>query len=85
MALPEHREKMASIKVEVISDENRKNAIHFQIEDPGEGFNHKKYKTIDEDRLFDNHGRGIAVGATLAFDKLLYNDKGNIVTAIVKF
>jgi len=32
-----------------------------EIEDQGSGFDFQRYLRIDEDRLFDNHGRGIAI------------------------
>lgn len=33
---------------------------------------------LDEKRVFDPHGRGIAMANMLSFDSLTYNDKGNM-------
>jgi len=81
--LQENQEKKATIKVEVIFDKSGQKTIRFQIQDPGDGFDHKKYRTISEDRLFDSHGRGVVISVS-SFDELIYNEKGNMVTAVIK-
>ncbi len=81
--LPQNKDKTATIRFECVKSEGQAE-IHFIITDPGDGFDHKKYQSIDESRLFDNHGRGIAISAISTFDELIYNEKGNQVTAIVK-
>ncbi len=57
----------------------------FVIEDQGSGFNYKKFTDKkDSDESLDDllaHGRGIAMTKN-AFDKISYNDKGNIVTLV---
>ncbi|MGE0109952.1 MAG: response regulator, partial [Bdellovibrionales bacterium] len=58
--------------------------LYLNIRDPGEGFDWKKYIQIDPSRSLDNHGRGIALAASVSFDRILYNDKGNEVTAYVR-
>lgn len=47
------------------------------IEDQGNGFDYQKYLTLDEDRVFDVHGRGIAIANMHVH--LEYLDKGNRV------
>ncbi len=63
-----------------ISDEE----IELTIIDQGEGFRCENYLEIDPCRLFDAHGRGIAVAKSLSFDELEYIGKGNQVRAVVK-
>lgn len=84
LSLPSNIHKYATITMEVHHTDNQIDYIQYQIEDPGNGFDHEKYRVIDQERVFDNHGRGIAMGAGLVFDELIYNEKGNQVTAIVK-
>ncbi len=75
---PLYREK----KVTVILT---RKAGEFQvgIRDEGHGFEWQKYLEVDENRALDNHGRGIAMANMLSFDQLVYNEKGNSVTAII--
>ncbi len=53
------------------------------IEDQGRGFDHKKYLDFDEARVFDNHGRGIAM-ASSAMD-IQYLGNGNKVVVTIPF
>ena len=39
---------------------------------------------FDPSRATHNHGRGIAMANMIAFDRLLYNEQGNQVTAIME-
>lgn len=55
--------------------------ILVEIEDQGPGFDFLKYMTFDETRVFDTHGRGIAM-ATNALG-VQYLDKGNRVRVTV--
>jgi len=80
--LPEHQDKKAKIRVDVLLNEAGEKSIQFQIEDPGEGFDHEKYRAVSEERMFDNHGKGIAM-TVMIFDKLVFNGKGNVVTAFI--
>lgn len=79
LLLPENKEKFV-----FISFEKTKNEIIIKIEDQGDGFNWKKYLNLDHDRLSDYHGRGIFMAKNLAFDKLEYIGKGNIVKITIK-
>ncbi|MCX6144299.1 MAG: ATP-binding protein, partial [Ignavibacteriales bacterium] len=56
LALPENEKKYAMVRM-------RKEGtnLRVEIEDEGPGFDFERFMHIDEARLFDNHGRGIAV------------------------
>lgn len=56
--------------------------VTLRIEDEGRGFDSSKYMEIDPARALDPHGRGIAQANKISFDRIEYNDKGNIVTAV---
>lgn len=47
------------------------------IEDQGEGFDYDKYLQFDDSRIFDNHGRGIAIANS--YLNIKYLEKGNKV------
>ena len=75
---PEYRDRQVTVIFE------RKNDTYYlQITDQGEGFNWKGYMKFDPSRATHNHGRGIAMANMIAFDRLLYNEQGNQVTAIM--
>ena len=56
--------------------------VRIYVKDQGEGFNYKKYLELDEERVFDSHGRGIAMSKMLYFDDLTYFGKGNEVEVV---
>ncbi len=58
------------------ADEN----IIITIKDQGKGFDWRNYIEISSNRLSDSHGRGIAFAAMMAFNKIEYNEIGNMVT-----
>ncbi|MBF0288754.1 MAG: response regulator [SAR324 cluster bacterium] len=58
--------------------------IRLHIQDQGQGFDFKKYLSFDKNRIFDNHGRGIAMSKTQFFDDVHYIGCGNEVEALVK-
>jgi phosphoserine phosphatase RsbU/P len=78
LAAPEHRDKRA----EVLFARNAE-AIVVTITDCGPGFDWQRYLTISLDRLFDAHGRGIAMANMMSFDRLEYLSPGNRVVATV--
>ncbi len=78
LALPENKEKF----VNVTFKRNKKN-ITIIIRDQGEGFDWGKYMEFSPERVFDTHGRGIASSNLMSLDNLIYNDKGNEVTAVI--
>ena len=53
--------------------------MQITITDQGVGFDCQSYLTIDENRAFDSHGRGIAMAKMLSFDGLEYRGVGNQV------
>lgn len=69
---PEYGEKYATVNF-LKGDSD----IRVVIEDMGNGFEYQKYLHFDEDRVFDNHGRGIAMANTML--NIEYKGKGNIV------
>lgn len=48
-----------------------------RIQDEGKGFDYQKYLQFDDSRIFDNHGRGIAICNSLL--KIQYEGSGNVV------
>jgi len=64
--------------------ERKKGACYIQITDEGDGFQWKQYMEVDPSRAMHNHGRGIAMANMLSFSQLIYNEKGNQVTGIVR-
>jgi two-component system cell cycle response regulator len=80
LALPENREKHASI-----SFRRSKEGCFVTVIDPGPGFAWKDYVTYNPARASDYHGRGIAQAIATSFDSLTYNDKGNEATAFVAY
>ncbi len=77
--LPEFKDK----KVTVIF-EKKENTYYLQVTDQGKGFNWKSFLEFDPSRASHNHGRGIAMANMIAFDRLVYNDQGNQVTAVME-
>jgi hypothetical protein len=72
LQLPENQHKRAHVIV-------RQNAkqMHVCITDMGSGFDYSKYLTIDESRIFENNGRGIALVNSIL--EIRFNEKGNQV------
>lgn len=54
------------------------------ITDQGDGFNWQAYLEFSPERVFDLHGRGIAMSKATSFDKLEYLGKGNSVVTTVR-
>lgn len=77
-ALPEHQNKRVRITYH-----KKPEGYFVTIRDEGRGFEWKNYLQIDPARAAHNHGRGIAQANALSFDKLIFNEAGNEVTAYV--
>lgn len=75
---PEYRDRF----VEVLFDRSDR-AISITVRDQGAGFDWRKYLEMDPRRVFDSHGRGIALARTMSFDALEYRGRGNEVVATV--
>jgi CheY-like chemotaxis protein len=55
------------------------------ITDQGQGFNWQNYVEFSPERVFDLHGRGIAMSKAISFDSLEYCGNGNKVIATVRY
>lgn len=78
LELPEHREKFVDVTFARSPAE-----IAITIADQGPGFDWERYLTVSPERVFDSHGRGIAMANLLSFSRLEYHPPGNRVTAHV--
>jgi len=78
LALPLNKDKYVSIEFS-----RNINEIKFLIADQGRGFDWEQYMEISPNRIFDNHGRGIAMANLISFDQLEYLDTGNKVSVTV--
>jgi anti-sigma regulatory factor (Ser/Thr protein kinase) len=56
LLLPENQNKYVEITVS-----RTRESLSILVEDMGHGFDFKKFLHFDDSRLFDNHGRGIAI------------------------
>jgi DNA-binding response OmpR family regulator len=61
--------------------QKNENGLIVEIEDEGAGFDFRKYLHMDESRVFDNHGRGIALANQ--YLKLEYFGRGNKVVVSI--
>ncbi len=77
--LPEFKEKTVTVIFE-----KKKDTYYLQVTDQGKGFNWKSFLEFDPSRASHNHGRGIAMANMIAFDRLVYNEQGNQVTAVME-
>ena len=64
--------------------EKADNAIRVTITDQGDGFDWQSYVEFSPERVFDLHGRGIAMSKAVSFDSLEYVGKGNSVVTTVE-
>ncbi|MBB4266855.1 SpoIIE family protein phosphatase [Roseospira visakhapatnamensis] len=78
LARPEYRAKLVEVAFERHADR-----LMVTITDEGEGFDWQRYMEMDPTRVFDTHGRGIALAHDLSFDALEYRGRGNQVVATV--
>ncbi len=78
LTMPEYASREACVKLRRFS-----NHLTFTVIDEGDGFEWEKYLEMSTDRMMDNHGRGIAMAAKIAFANLNYSGKGNVVEATV--
>lgn len=74
LAMPEYCGRR--VQVRLSRDDER---VGLSIRDSGPGFDWQKYLDIDQQRLFDLHGRGIALVRQYCFDGVEYRGKGNEV------
>lgn len=76
---PTYKDKIASISFQKLEDE-----IIVTVSDEGDGFDWEKFVDMSSVRVYDSHGRGIAMASMISFDKLEYLGKGNQVRCTVK-
>ncbi|MBA4249709.1 MAG: hypothetical protein C0432_02940 [Candidatus Puniceispirillum sp.] len=79
--LVQHRLKVRDYKDRFVNASyiiNPKRAT-FDIKDEGDGFDWLKFWEIDNSRMLDRCGRGIALSRLMAFDHITYLGKGNNV------
>lgn len=74
LGLPEYRDKLVDVNFS-----NDGQLIRIRISDQGSGFDWEKYLEIDPARVYDSHGRGIAMARMLSFDNMEYLGAGNEV------
>jgi CheY-like chemotaxis protein/anti-sigma regulatory factor (Ser/Thr protein kinase) len=60
-----------------VSLKKEEGILSVTVEDEGDGFDFQKYLQFDDSRIFDNHGRGIAI--VNSYLNMQYLDKGNKV------
>jgi CheY-like chemotaxis protein/anti-sigma regulatory factor (Ser/Thr protein kinase) len=58
--------------------------ICIRIRDQGAGFDWRNYASVDPSRVFDAHGRGIAVARIMSFDRVEYFGAGNEVMGVIR-
>lgn len=78
LSLPEYADRRARVSFERDSDE-----IRVSIIDNGPGFDPGPYLQIEPSRVFDSHGRGIAIANLLCFDAMEYCQGGREVVASI--
>ena len=76
LALPENKEKHATVTITRHVDR-----LEVLVRDEGKGFDYEKFLTFDENRVFHNHGRGIAM-ASCCLD-IKYRGNGNTVLVTI--
>ncbi len=69
---PENQHKYVHVRIQ-----KSNGSMKIKIQDEGSGFDFKKYLHFDDTRIFDNHGRGIAICNSLL--KINYEGNGNTV------
>ncbi|MEO5340245.1 MAG: ATP-binding protein [Magnetococcus sp. MYC-9] len=78
LLLPEYRDKTATVQISRSGD-----ALHFLIQDQGEGFDWQPFMELDPNRFLHPHGRGIAWARQVAFSLVEYRGTGSEVLAVV--
>lgn len=71
-------------RVAALIFEKKPGEIVLTIKDEGDGFDSTRFIDMSTDRVYDSHGRGIAMASMISFDSVDYNEKGNEVRCVVK-
>jgi CheY-like chemotaxis protein/anti-sigma regulatory factor (Ser/Thr protein kinase) len=67
----------------IVDFEKTATACKVTITDQGDGFDWPAYLEFSPERVFDLHGRGIAMSKAISFDHLEYQGNGNCVVSTV--
>ena len=78
LSLPENDNKLVTVKFN-----KSQRHVNIRITDSGDGFDWRKYQELDSKRVMDNHGRGIIMARSLAFENMIYHGIGNDVECII--
>ena len=78
LALPEHMSKKVAVQVE-----RGQETLAVTITDEGAGFNWHQYEVLHPGKVFESHGRGIAMAKALSFQEMEYQGRGNQVRCLV--
>ncbi len=78
LQMPEYRDRYA-----ILNYDKNDERLLLTLEDKGAGFDFQKYLHFDEGRVFDNHGRGIAMANAML--DITYLGKGNRVIVNIPF
>ncbi|MBI5899746.1 MAG: response regulator [Rhodocyclales bacterium] len=76
---PEYADRVVTVMLEKADGSSR-----VTIVDQGPGFDWRSYLEFSPERVFDLHGRGIAMSKSVSFDSLEYLGRGNAVVATVR-
>jgi phosphoserine phosphatase RsbU/P len=76
LALPQYQKKVVSLTFS-----RKAHGVTVLIEDEGPGFDYSRYMKLDESRVFDNHGRGIALAGSVL--ELQFLGRGNKVLVTI--
>lgn len=76
---PQFRDRIVSVDIEQQSE-----GFSVLICDQGNGFDFESYLDFSPDRIFDLHGKGIAMANKLYLDEVEYLGSGNQVRAFIK-
>lgn len=78
LALPQNQDKYVTVVYKKTDSH-----INIRITDDGAGFDWRQYQTLDSNRVYDNHGRGIIMAKNLSFENMIYHGEGNDVECII--
>ncbi len=78
LSLPEFNRRFVMVHFQRLPDK-----IVFTVQDQGDGFDWQDFMDFSPERVFDLHGRGIAMARLTSFDRLEYQGNGNTVSAVV--
>ncbi len=79
LASPEYSDRNVEVTLE-----RDNQMLRFTIRDEGAGFPWAAYLTVDPQRAFHTHGRGIAISRAMSFDSVEYRGRGNEVVATIR-